>query len=149
MNNKTAIGLAIVTVILNGLVGHFFAPNGITLTPIVLTITTSLICFGTKNINIIFLSALTYLLVALNDISLKLYSGGSHDNEGLEWVHLLLFVGLVPTFGILLSTVLSCKEETVTNKVIAMILFLVLIGVHLQLFDNLGLGRYYWYKWNG
>lgn len=149
MNNTTALGLATLTVVLNGLIGHFFAPNGIMLTPIVLTITTSLVCFGTKNIKIIFISALTYLFVALNDISIKLYSGGSHDNEGLGWVHLLLFVGLVPTFGILLATVLKHKEETVTNKIIAVVLFIGLIAGHLQIFSNLGLGRYYWYDWNG
>lgn len=149
MNNTTALGLATLIVVLNGLIGHFFAPNGIMLTPIVLTITTSLVCFGTKNIKIIFISALTYLFVALNDISIKLYSGGSHDNEGLGWVHLLLFVGLVPTFGILLATVLKHKEETVTNKIIAVVLFIGLIVGHLQIFSNLGLGRYYWYDWNG
>lgn len=148
MNNTTALGLATLTVILNGFIGHFFAPNGIILTPIVLTITTSLVCFGTKNIKIIFLSILTYLFVALNDISIKLYSGGSHDNEGLGWVHLVLFVGLVPTFGILLAIVLKRKEETVTNKIIAVTLFIGLIVLHLQLFSNLGLGRYYWYEWN-
>lgn len=149
MNNTTALGLATLIVVLNGLIGHFFAPNGIMLTPIVLTISTSLVCFGTKNIKIIFISALTYLFVALNDISIKLYSGGSHDNEGLGWVHLLLFVGLVPTFGILLATVLKHKEETVTNKIIAVVLFIGLIAGHLQIFSNLGLGRYYWYDWNG
>ena len=132
----------------NNIVGHFFAPNGIMLTPIVLTITTSLVCFGTKNIKIIFISALTYLFVALNDISIKLYSGGSHDNEGLGWIHMLLFVGLLPTFGILLATVLKRKEETVTNKLIAIALFIGLIVLHLQLFSNLGLGRHYWYEWN-
>lgn len=149
MNNTTALGLATLTVILNGLIGHFFAPNGIMLTPIVLTITTSFVCFGTKNIKITFISALTYLFVALNDISIKLYSGGSHDNEGLGWVHLLLFVGLVPTFGILLAQVLRSKDETVANKIIALTLFIGLIAGHLQVFSNLGLGRHYWYDWNG
>jgi hypothetical protein len=149
MNNTTALGLATLTVILNGLIGHFFAPNGIMLTPIVLTITTSIVCFGTKNIKPILLSVLTYLFVALNDISIKLYSGGSHDNEGLGWIHLLLFVGLFPAFGILLATVLRRKEETVTNKIIAIVLFIGLVVGHLQVFSNLGLGRYYWYNWNG
>ena len=149
MNNKAVLGLATLTVILNGLIGHFFAPSGIMFTPIVLTITTSLVCFGTKNIKVIFISALTYLFVALNDISIKLYSGGSHDSEGRGWIHMLLFVGLLPTFGILLATIIRHKEETLTNKIIALVLFVGLIAGHLQLFSNLGLGRYYWYNWNG
>lgn len=149
MDNKTSVGLATLTVIVNGFIGHFFAPNGIMLTPIVLTITTSLVCFGTKNIKTILISLLTYLFVALNDISIKLYSGGSHDSEGLGWVHLLLFVGLLPTFGILLTKIFRSKEETLTNKIIAVFIFVGLIAGHLQLFGNLGLGRYYWYDWNG
>ena len=50
MGNKTALVLATLTVVLNGFIGHFFAPNGIMLTPIVLTITSLLVCLGTKNI---------------------------------------------------------------------------------------------------
>ena len=143
MNNYILIGIATFIVILNGLIGHFFAPNGILLTPIVLTITTYLICFETKNIKVIFISILTFLFVVLNDIFIKLYSGGTHDNEGLGWVHLLLFVGLVPTFGILLSSVLKRNDEKSINKIVAIILFAILITIHLQLFSNLGLGRHY------
>jgi hypothetical protein len=149
MNNITALGLALLTVIVNGLIGHFFAPNGIILTPVVLTITTYLVCFKTKNIKILLISILTFLFVALNDISIKLYSGGGHDNEGLGWVHLLLFVGLVPTFGILLTSIFKRKDEKLTSKIISIILFVGLIVGHLQLFSSLGLGRYYWYNWNG
>ena len=148
MNNTTALGLATSTVILNGLIGHFFAPNGIALTPVVLTITTSLVCFGTKNIKVILISTLTYLFVALNDISIKLYSGGSHDQEGLVWIHALLFIGLIPTFGILLTRSIRQKDEKLINKLLAVGLFIGLIALHLQLFGNLGLGRYYWYEWN-
>jgi hypothetical protein len=143
MNNKKALGLATLTVISNGLIGHFLAPSGIMLTPIVLTITTSLVCFGTKNFKTILISALTYLFVALNDISIKLYSGGSHDSEGLGWIQMLLFIGLLPTFGILLVTIFRNKQETSANKIIAVVIFVGLIAGHLQLFNNLGLGRYY------
>jgi hypothetical protein len=149
MNNISALGLATFTVILNVLIGHFFAPNGITLTPIVLIITTSLVCFGTKNIKLIFISVLTYLFVALNDILIKLYSGGTHDTVGLGWIHLLLFFGLVPTFGILLVRVFRSKKEAMTNKIVALILFIVLIAGHLQLFSDLGLGRHYCYDLSG
>jgi len=149
MNNLTALGLALLIVVINGLIGHFFAPNGIMLTPIVLSLTTYLVCFKTKNIKVLFISILTFLFVALNDISIKLYSGGRHDNEGLGWVHLLLFVGLVPTLGILATTIFKRKEEKPSIRILALALFIGLILGHLQLFSNLGLGRYYWYDWNG
>ena len=62
---------------------------------------------------------------------------------------MLLFVGLMLTFGILLATIFKNKEETLTKKIIALVLIVGLIVGHLQLFNNLGLGRYYWYDWNG
>lgn len=146
MNNSTALGLATLVVILNGLIGHFLAPSGILLTPVILIITTSLVCFGTKNIKVIFLSFLVYLFIALNDFSIKLYSGGSHDSEGIAWIHLLLFVGLIPTFVIFLVAVFINGQDTLINKIIAIVLFVGLIVLHLQLFMTLGLGRYYWYE---
>ena len=149
MKNISALGLATVTVLLNGLIGHFFAPNGILLTPIILTITTSIIAFRTKNIKVIWIIAWAFLFVALNDILIKLYSGGRHDNEGYGWIHLLLFVGLVPSYGILVTTIFRRKDEKMLNKVIAAVLFPLLIAIHLQLFSGFGLGRSYWYDWNG
>jgi hypothetical protein len=61
---------------------------------------------------------------------------------------MLLFIGLLPTFGILLAAIFNSKEVTLINKIIAVFLFVGLIAVHLKLFRNLGLGRYYWYEWN-
>jgi len=143
MNNKKAIGLATLTVISNGLIGHYLAPSGILLTPIVMTITTSLVCYKTNNMKIVFISTLTYLFVAFNDILIKLYSGGSHDSEGLGWIQMMFFIGLLPTFGILLSTIFRNKEETISPKIIAVTIFIILIAGHLKLFNSLGLGRYY------
>lgn len=148
MSNSLALGLAAITVIINALIGHFFAPNGISFTPIVLTITTCLVCFGTKNIKVIGISLLTFLFVSLNDILIKLYSGGTHDKEGLGFVHAFLFIGLLPAGGILLATILKRKGEGIIPKIIAVLLFVGLLALHLQLFENLGLGRHYWYKWN-
>ena len=143
MSNKIVLLLATLTVILNGLIGHFFASNGILLTPLVLTITTLLVCFCTKNIKVIYISILVYFFVALNDILIKLYAGGSHDNQGLGWIHLLLFIGLIPTFIILVVTVFKRKEETMISKIIAILLFIGLILLHLQLFSSLGIGRFF------
>ena len=149
MNNATAIGLALLTVVINGLIGHFFAPGGILLTPLVISATTFFVGYCTKNITVIFISILAFIFVALNDISIKLYAGGRHDNEGLMWTHLFLFIGLVPTSVILLIAVFRRKSARLTNKILALVLFAGLVWVHLLLFDDVGLGRSFWYEWNG
>lgn len=136
-NNKIVLGIALTIVITNGLIGHFFAPLGILLTPLILILTTLLVCMGTENIKSTFISVLTYFFVALNDILIKIYSGGIHDNEGLAWIHFYFFIGLVPTFGILLATVfIRNKEETFLTKITAVFLFIALIAIHLQLFQG-------------
>jgi hypothetical protein len=140
MNKTTAIGLAILVILVNAFVGHFFAPSGIILTPIVLTVASLLITFGTKDINVVWLSILTFLIVSTNDVLIKLYSGGLHDSEGLGWIHMLLFIGLVPTFAILLTVIFKRKDESFANRIMAVLLFPILVMIHLQLFGNLGLG---------
>jgi hypothetical protein len=143
MNNTIVLALATLTVILNALIGHYFAPDGILLTPFVLTITSFLVCFLTENIRVIFISILTFLFVALNDIAIKLYAGGKHDNEGLDWIHLFLFFGLIPTFVFLSIAVFKRKSEKLAIKLMAIGLFIALTYIHLQLFSRLGLGRRY------
>ena len=138
MNNKIAIILAGLIVVLNAGIGHFFPPMGILLTPFVLTITTALVCFGTINIKVSFLGILTYLFVAGTDILIKLYSGDSHDNEGQGWIHYLFFIALIPTLGILLGTIFTRKDEPIRNKILATVLFVGLVILHLQLFGDLG-----------
>jgi hypothetical protein len=137
MGNKTALGLAALIVILNGIIGHYFAPNGILLTPIVLTITASLVCFGTKKIKHLFISFLTYFFVALNDVSIKLFSGGTHDSEGLALINMFLLIGLAPTFSILWISILTKKVEKIKQQIIALIAFILLMTIHFILFKNL------------
>jgi hypothetical protein len=134
---------ALLVVVANGFIGRFVTPNGILLTPVILTITTLLVVFGAKGLNPIWRSALVYLFVALNDILIKLYSGGSHDNEGLGWIHLLLFVGLLPTFGVLLTTTWRDNKFAIRDKIIGIVIFPILIIIHLYFLGDLGLGRYY------
>jgi hypothetical protein len=143
MNNYTAIGLATLLVIVNGLFDHFSPPSGIELTPFVLITTSLIIGFGAKNIHVVLISILTFSFVSLNDILIKLYGGGTHDKEGQDWVFLFMFIGLVPTFFILAIAVLRKKDEKIFNKIVSIVLFIALVVIHSQLFSTLGLGRHY------
>ncbi len=137
------ITLAFILVLANILFAHFVAPTGMMLTPIVIIITTTLVCFKVKNINPITIAVITFGLIALHDIGIKLYSGGSHDRAGLGWVHMLLFLGLVPSYMILVSSIFQNKEQNRKEKLTAAFLFPILIAGHLLLFGDLGLGLYY------
>lgn len=148
MNNTKSILISLVIVIVNNIIGHFFGPNGIYFTPIVLIIISVLIGFSNKELEPIWKSFILAGLIILHDIGVKLFSEGTHDTTGLGWIHLFLFIGLLPSYGILISSVIVTKNETKLNKFIAIIIFPILIGIHLFLFFDLGLGRFYSYDWN-
>jgi len=145
MNKRSILILfaALVIVLVNGLFDHFVPPSGIEMTPAILICTTFIIVFGLKDLNPLWKSLLTFLFVALNDISIKLYGGGIHDREGLGWVGLFLFIGLVPTFILLLVSIIRDKKSTLINKFAAIILFPLLVYGHVHVFSELGLGRAY------
>jgi len=143
MRNYIAILIALIVVVSNCYIGHFYPPNGINNTPIVLLITSSIIAFGTKNLKVIWKSILIFTFAILNDILIKLYSGGTHDREGLEWIHFFLFLGLLPSFGILVFTTLRNKEESKLNKITAVCVFPILLYIYFYFFSTLGLGEHY------
>ncbi len=148
MNNTKTIFISLGVVIANNVIGHFFAPNGIMFTPIVLIVISFLIGILNKELKPIWKSAILAGLVSIHDIGIKLYAGGTHDYEGLGWVHSMLFIGLLPAFVLLIIGVFRAKNETKFDKWVAVVLFPVLICIHLLLFSDLGLGRHYWYDWN-
>jgi len=143
IQNLVVIFIALLIVTLNGLIGHFYPPNGIIWTPLVISISTYLVAFRTTQLNPIIKSLLAFIFIALNDILLKLYAGGTHDNEGLEWILFFLYLGLIPTSGIILTSVITDKQTNITSKIISLVVFPALIIAHLHLFSNLGLGREY------
>ena len=80
LRNKILLLLiCLVILIVNVLTDHFYAPNGIYFTPIVILITTSLVLFIDQEIDILLKAFLIYFFIALNDIGIKLYGGGIHD----------------------------------------------------------------------
>ena len=127
---------SIVVVTANGLIGHFFAPNGIFFTPLIIIITTLLLIVVDKNS--IWKSILAYLSFAGNDILIRLFSGGIHDSEGNGWIALFNFIGALSASIILICFAFINKQEKVINKIISVVLFILLVVVHFYLFGWLG-----------
>ncbi len=149
MSNTKTLSLSIVVVVINILIGHLFAPYGIMFTPVVLIIVSVLLGLINVELRPILKTVVLAVLISLHDIGIKLFSGGRHDQEGLGFIHLFLFVGLIPAYGILIGGIFNTKENKIKNKWIATILFPLIMLIHLLLFERLGLGRNYWYEWNG
>jgi hypothetical protein len=143
MKNILTLTIALILVLINGIIGHFFPPNGIDFTIILIPTITVIICFASENLNSILKSLSVSFLVIANDVLIKLYSGGTHDLEGLEWIHFFMYSGILIGLIILTINVMKNKKENLFIKILSIITFPSLIYIYLQFFYQLGLGRKY------
>jgi len=135
----TLIGLLTLILLLSVIVGRFLPPTGILITPLVISLMTGLIIFTDNSFSILIKSVLSYLFIGLNDIGIKLFAGGLHDKEGIGWIHTLLFIGLIPCFVMLLIGIFRDKNSTTWIKALSILIFTLLIYVHLEIFETLGI----------
>jgi len=97
-----------------------------------------LILFTDVDFNIFVKIFLSYLFIGLNDINIKLFAGGLHDMEGIGWIHMLLFIGLIPCFIMLLIAVYQDKVFNIWIKILGVLMFILMIYIHLEIFETLG-----------
>ncbi|MCX2743343.1 hypothetical protein OO013_05670 [Mangrovivirga sp. M17] len=148
MTARKSILIAAAVIVVNLLLGHFFASTGIMMTPVALIIATVLVVLNTKNLRPISMTLTIIGLIIIHDIGLKLYAGGTHDRQGLGWIHLMLIIGLIPSYILLIGGVIRNKKAPLAEKIISIVIFPLILAGHLYLFSDLGLGRHYWYDWN-
>jgi len=140
---KVKVIMAMAIVFINGIIGHTYPPFGILLTPIVVSISAWLICFKTKRTHVVILGILSYSIVAINDILIKLYSGGIHDGPGQAFTNLFFFFGLFPVTAILVISLFLHKKKSIPIITISLLIFASLIFWHVQKFHDLGFGKHY------
>lgn len=132
------MGILLLILLLSIIIGHFLPPSGILSTPVIISLITALVIFTDNDFSILVKSIVSYLFIGLNDIGIKLFAGGRHDLEGIGWIHMLLFIGLVPCFIMLLVGVLHDKRASIWVKVFSVLVFILLIYIHLEIFETLG-----------
>jgi hypothetical protein len=136
---KYAVLTLLVLILLVPIIGgHFLPPMGTLLTPITVSLTTALIALGDDIWSGVLKSLLAYVCIGLNDIGTKLFAGGIYDAEGIGWIHMMLFIGLVPAFIILAVGVFRSQQSTLKMKILSMLLFVVLLALHFEVFATLG-----------
>lgn len=125
--------------IANTAVGHYLAPFGILLTPVVIGLLVSLLlplkATYSSTLLRVFLLA---LLICAHDIGIKLYAGGTHDIEGQGFIHALLFMGLLPAYGYILYSAIRQQGLPLLTRVSVSLLFPLVISLHLFFFANVG-----------
>ena len=134
-NNKLLI-YAVILVVVNVLIGHFLPPSGIMLSPIVIVLITVFVL--NLEVRVLVKSLVIGGLISLQDIGVKLFSGGTHDYEGLGWIHFMLLMGVTPSFLAIVYFFAIDKDESVYKKIFSALIFILLLVFHLSLFSELG-----------
>lgn len=142
LNSLLITFLSIILVLLHTYIGHYYSPNGISLLPITMILVTIMI-FQFTNLKIYFKLLITAILFLMLDIGIKLYAGGTHDLEGLEWMYFFYLFGLIFCLPIILYKIFKNAEINTTTKILLVILFLVFLYFQKNIFWDLGLGRSY------
>jgi hypothetical protein len=132
------IGLLVLILALSIIISHFIAAVAIIGLPVIISLATGLIMFTDNGFSILTKAVIAYLFIGLNDIGIKLFAGGIHDYEGLGWIHMMLFIGLVPSIIMLLIGTFRDKNSNIWIKLGSILIFVILISVHFLLFKKLG-----------
>ena len=132
MKEVIVLASSALVIILNGYIGHHYPSSGIMGTPIVLGITSLIIVMGMGKSGSILKSTFLIACAVFNDYVVRNYSGGIHDREGLAWISLYLFYGLIVSYVILILGTFNSKD-TATKKSIALCLFPLLAFIFWQI----------------
>ena len=143
LNKYQVVWICLTLVVINAILDHEVAPLGIMLTPILLIGISGIITFSERLEKPLLKSCILSFLICLNDAWIRLYGGGTHDREGLAWIDLLLFVGLIPAYLIFLTGILRDKKASWRHKIAALLLMPFSLWIYLLYFHDLGLGRRY------
>lgn len=113
-NNLYLISLGIV--VSNIILGHLFAPIGIILVPVVISIVSILLVILNKNMSLIKLTLLILSLIILNDLGLLFFAGGTLDKVGLSLHNLFLLISYILSF-IVITIGFFTKYKDSSNKI--------------------------------
>lgn len=134
--------LTLLILLFHGIFGHFYAPEGITYLPVtMLALTVITFRFTSLHIGLKCLAlALSFLML---DFAVKLYAGGDHDLEGLDWMNLFYAVGFIISFPFAAYWIVQRSDGKRTVKILLLCFLVVFAFAQYLLFWDLGLGREY------
>ena len=110
-----ALGLAIIT--LSNVEGHFHPPFSIQWTPIFLVLIIAGINHPLYKSDFKLTATYNFALLLFNDIFVRVYAGGTHDDEGRDWIS-LFFSGtfILSAIAMLIYAAASGKDADAGSR---------------------------------
>lgn len=90
-----AIGTGLTGIIISNIIGHFSPAFSILWTPIVLTAIIAGVNYPLYKADFAKTIIYNYGLLLFNDLFIRFYAGGRHDQEGKGWIFLLFAIAFI------------------------------------------------------
>ena len=137
LKNYLVLIIGIILVLINNYLGHVDPPFSIDWTPFLIGLITFCI-FIFINFRLIFKFSLVTGFIVVNDILVKLFSGGDHDAEGSAWIFFSLFAGLILSTVIIALYGIINPSKNKKEYFRYLLGFFVLIFIYSNIFDSMG-----------
>lgn len=124
-------------IVISNILGHYFAPTSIFITPII--VPASVYLFVSIDTSKIVKALLAAFGLVLNDFLIKTYAGGTHDLEGLGWISLFAIPALIISTIVLTVFLIKDFKKTYISSIIGFILFATVVFSYANYFSNYGL----------
>ena len=111
LKNLLSIILGLTLIILSNINGHFNPPFSIEATPFLITLTIALINYPLYNANFTLTVFYNFGLLLFNDVFIRSYAGGAHDNEGKGWICLFSTIAFIVAVISMLGYAFSDKRK--------------------------------------
>ena len=135
-NKLLFVVLGLTIIFISNFVGHFAAPFSIFVTPFILPLVIGAINFPLYKANYYLTVVYGFGLLLLNDILVRLYAGGTHDDAGKAWI--MLFFIFAFSICVLTMTIFAFRHNkfdtdkkkvlSVSTKIVFVIISAILVG---------------------
>ena len=129
IRDKNILVIGVGLIIVSNIIGHFAGPFSIFATPFLLTVIIAVLNFQLYKSNFLLTVAYNFGLLLFNDLFIRFYAGGTHDQVGKAWISMLFSIAFVLAFIIMMVysfTTVYSLNKTVKIKKVLMNIFVLL-----------------------
>lgn len=137
MKDSIKIIVVLLIIVFTNILGHYFAPTSIMLSPFTIGVLTILLLFLNIKMGYRILSII--LAIIINDMSIKTFAGGTHDLEGAGWINGSLIIGLIISTIVIITKTVSLQNTDSFVKVTLILIMPITMYLYIQYFGLYGL----------
>ena len=132
-DNRILLNLGVAIILSNFFLIVFGQPLGFVLIPLCLPLASAFIVLRPNGLGVLAKSLTLLGMISFMDLGLKTVPAGPFDAKAQGWMHLLLFMGIIPSFLIYLFGIVREKEAGADEKWVAVLSFVGCLSLYMFL----------------